>query len=437
MSDKANTPDLITTLCFYDGDDKYAEASKHIKRLSKELRSVMNEGFSIDDRTIQVVVLYGGDAKWISGVNGQSGQAHTCPCPWCETERKDFWRGNDHPHVFRTFGKCKEHSHTKDLPFHCSICKETFRSDKDLKDNKKGWKDLREFSLKHMSQKIHLAPLLPCDAKAPLDSIHIACLLHLILRLVANAYTWTVRIHLKTEANVNAVERTMKVLGIHMPKQSKLKKKDQIKDTMGKPPSLHGRDCEKLLIQSKYADVLCVLEGRSAHVHQESLDLWRALRKLVIALKEKFDAPEDLFKADSGTMNKREAQAEKIRHSAACYRRMWLAVSGGQNASVPFYIHVAEVHVPRMTMSVGWIGRFQMQGEEHLHSQRKKDRKTRTNHRLVGSVLQTKKDGTKAIVKKGKHYSQLKLEAIRRYTAAKFDGQVKKSKLLRAGKYLF
>lgn len=161
MSDKANTPDLITTLCFYDGDDKYAEAAKHIKRLSKELRSVMNEGFSIDDRTIQVVVLYGGDAKWISGVNGQSGQAHTCPCPWCETERKDFWRGNDHSHVFRTFGKCKEHSHTKDLPFHCSICKETFRSDKDLKDNKKGWKDLREFSLKHKSQKNPLGTLAP------------------------------------------------------------------------------------------------------------------------------------------------------------------------------------------------------------------------------------------------------------------------------------
>ena len=113
-----------------------------------------------------------------------------------------------------------------------------------------------------------------------------------------------------------------------------------------------------------------------------------------------------------GTCGRVVPVAQKIHEAALTYKRAWLAYCDVPER-MPIYVHIAECHLPAMTMAVGSLTRFSMQGEEHLHSVRKRDRKTRSSMKPVGSKGALKKDGTHAIIKRGHLESQIKREKVR------------------------
>ena len=93
---------------------------------------------------------------------------------------------------------------------------------------------MTEYMKRHFSSKLGCGPLLPVPDDAVLDEVQIVCVLHLALRLVGNLYQWTIRSNIKTDKQASAVNFAMGVMGIHMPKASKQKKKDRIADNLGK-----------------------------------------------------------------------------------------------------------------------------------------------------------------------------------------------------------
>ena len=286
-----------------------------------------------------------------------------------------------------------------------------FKTDRELVINQRSWSDMTEYMKRHFSSKLGCGPLLPVPDDAVLDEVQIVCVLHLALRLVGNLYQWTIRSNIKTDKQASAVNFAMGVMGIHMPKASKQEKKDMIEDKLGKKPSLMGRDCKKLT-DGGFQSLLKAVELLAADLKQAT-DLWEALAALIQLVGFTFDAPADMFKKDEATIDKRKAHAEKTRQAAGLYKRLWMLYTKAPSR-VPLYVHVAEVHIPRMMVPVGSVSRFAMQGEEHLHSQRKRDRKTRASHKKVGSKGRRKKDGTYTTVTRGKHETQIGIEAIRR-----------------------
>ena len=82
---------------------------------------------------------------------------------------------------------------------------------------------------------------------------------------------------------------------------------------------------------------------------------------------------------------------------------------------INLYPHFAVDHFPEFTIRHGALVRYSMQGEEHAHSLRKRDRKTRSNHKWAGCAGRRDKDGNKTVVEHGAgtHEAQLRLDAIR------------------------
>ena len=417
--DYVHVPELITTVAFYNGDDKYEQAANHTDRLADDIARIRKDGIqTVDGRKVEVVVFYGGDLKWINGVNGMAGCSHTYPCPWCEGKGKEAWGDLfAAPAKKRTTERLKELSHTATTPFWCGCCEEKFENEDDLERNADGWRDYSEFNLAHYGCKMGDAPLFPME-DGPLDGSYIACSLHLVLRLVGNAYTWVVRSNLQGkdgERRANQVNAVLKELGICVRKATKPKKKDQIHDAMGKNLSLNGRDCQLLLGTSK-GDGKYHLLFEAVELQGEQLEKARAMFEALVKLKEavlaKFDGPTDLFKTDRATLATRKVHADEIHEAALTYKKAWLAYCDVPER-MPIYVHIAECHLPAMTMAVGSLTRFSMQGEEHLHSVRKRDKKTQSSMKPVGSKGALKKDGTHAIVKRGHIESQIKREKVR------------------------
>ena len=408
--DLIHVPELITTVVFYDGDDKYDEAACHLEQLETEIRKIMADGVQTDAGVVQVMFYYGGDLKWINGVNGMAGCSHTWPCPWCDMEgRRYFGDLNPPPTNKRTETSLMEHSHCATLPFYCSLCKTQFNTEADLEKNALGYSSYSEYNLQHHGVKMGDAPLLPMQKGTIIEECHIACALHLVLRLTGNAYQWTIRKNLdagkgqnkETERRVAAINQTLKELGICVRKQAKPKAKEKIMDAMGKAPSITGGGCE-VMFEGKnggppgYELALDAI-GLQGSARTRADAMWQALKLLKDVVLEIYDNPEDLFNDDAATMELRAKHAAEIKAAAIHYKHAWLAVAQVPER-MPIYVHVAEAHLPAMTMKVGSLSRFSMQGEEHLHSVRKRDKKTRSSNRKVGTHGRRKHDGTHSLI---------------------------------------
>lgn len=128
--------------------------------------------------------------------------------------------------------------------------------------------------------------------------------------------------------------------------------------------------------------------------------------KLIGDLLHVFDSPADVLKTDAETMAKRDTHAKKVEEAARVY------MSALQNFiptdRVPLYVHMCVDHAPDMIRKVGSLSRWSMQGEEHLHSLRKKDRGRRCSFAKEG----TKRRGG-GLVRRSMYMTQVAVEFIR------------------------
>lgn len=399
---------MLSTLVLYDGQDKYSAVELHTKRIAEEMQCLtLGEDPDGDLGEVQCGLIGGGDLKWINGVVALAGCNHTYACYLCEKPRHDF---NKPTKVApkRTWASLEMNAHAAELPFKCTSCNMTFNTEEERVASAPRTNTERlRYMTTHKGSLFNQTPHYPIE---PEDWY--TCMLHFVLRNVDQAFTWTVRCNIHDDDTQARVNRALKDMQI--PVEVKRKDKSKVHDKM-KAGRFNGRSCAILInrdeqSEGNYEDVLFALRlPRLPLAHAQGY--WETMIDLFDVALETFDEPTDMLSTDAHVLEKRERWAQKIQRHANAYMEAMLKVV--PHDRVGLYPHFATDHLADMVRRIGSQSRLSMQGEEHAHSLRNRDRKGRASHKMEGAATRKNKDGTKGTTKVGKHETQLRTEVVR------------------------
>ena len=290
------------------------------------------------------------------------------------------------------------------MPFTCRGCKEKFTTQTDIVAAKpKNDNQRLAWQSNHEGQRPHAPPLLPID-----PYYMVPCVLHVMLRMVDNLFSHTVRVHINTQERENAMNDVLRSMGIYVKKVKKTK--EQIKTKAMEETKFHGRDCEKILMQKKVQRGANLIEGYKAIIDamqyaeegditkSKAIELWDALAALVNELSEEWPGgPEDIY--DPSKQGERDDRADVALELGRQYLQLFVKYVGADK--VTLYLHVCAVHIPNFIRRCGSLREWSMQALEHCHSLRKKSWRVACNKRHAGGRGRKRKDGTYTTIKRG------------------------------------
>lgn len=333
----------------------------------------------VDD--YEVLMLLGGDLKFILGTIGSGGASCGHPCGQCEVPASDLC-STDLEELKkikkRTVRDLKLYSHTA-VGEVCPVCRVKIKEvDLDSVSESVQKKHMRE----HFGVKLGRAPLTDIEPKN-----HIICLLHVLLRLISNLWQATV-VPFLTDSNTDALLAFLQRIGVEIPKR-KLAKVGKSFDLYNlaaavKKHNFNGAAAMKLLVNSnELCDIMHKSSGEASAksdsaraAELQCRNLWRQFIRFWTATATDFDDASEV---------EQHTQADKIEAEALAFIELWNN-SAGRNRSL--YMHYILVHLPDQVRAFGDLRPYSGQGLEHLHSIFKKLLFTNTNRRKNDRVRQ-------------------------------------------------
>ena len=97
----------------------------------------------------------------------------------------------------------------------------------------------KRYQLSHEGQRVLAPPLFNIEPKKC-----VPCVLHVMLRMVDNLFSHSVRVHIHTDEREQAINDVLTSMGIYVKKVKKTKQ--EIEKKAMKETKFHGRDCEKI-----------------------------------------------------------------------------------------------------------------------------------------------------------------------------------------------
>ncbi|KAK3238407.1 hypothetical protein CYMTET_51580 [Cymbomonas tetramitiformis] len=177
-------------------------------------------------RHYNVTAKCGGDLPYIAACLAHYGSAGSYPCTFCIVHYDDLMDADlDWDDLARTFQKLQIWTHTAKPPFHCEVCDKTFRTVRDLAQEKaptskyamQTW--VRNHYDMQYKQPIVFCPTI--DLSTQMEDHYVACVLHWLLRQVDSGFKVTIHAHADTDEKAEALSAQLKLLGISMSKTIK------------------------------------------------------------------------------------------------------------------------------------------------------------------------------------------------------------------------
>ena len=369
-----NTKANHRAIGFYLGDDCRAELQENLPTLPAMLERIQMGGVDVDlqeGRTVHVniVLLLGGDLKFITGLLGIAGNANSFPCPFCEvadhkdSEQLHFTTGKlqDAGVSERTVEFLMQMAHVRpaddNSAYACPCCGKYIDTQVEYDT---GWSDdkRRKWQQVHRGCTQGNGPFFRC---IPVSHVIIDAL-HIVLRLTPAVWRATVSAHVTGDRlgalhqwvydNVNVI------IAKNTAVQSKSGRSKQCKIGTECWP---GRTC--ITIMDWYEEILSQVHSGSDANLTNAMKVWEALITFYSEMLHGCDDEDPVSKS---------VHAETLRVMAQVLVREFVQGAGAVK-KVIVYMHVIQVHVPQQVRRWGSLSKGSSQGAEALHQHSQRD----------------------------------------------------------------